>query len=104
MHDIQSIAMKSTILTKLSPLQIARLLILALCLGMITDARAANDYWAGMPGTTATTNWTDSANWTYSGQSSPQTYYNQVEFLGVGASANTSVAVNNVLDATTGIA
>src|SRR5271167_2402141 len=73
--------------------------LLVLSLFINYPARAAYDFWAGVPGTTATTNWTDAANWTYAGQSSPQTYFNQVEFAGVGASA-----VNNVLDNTTGVA
>ena len=38
------------------------------------------------------------------GSSSPQTYFNQVEFAGVGASANNNFAVNNVLDNVTGVA
>jgi len=38
---------------------------------------------AGRPGVSATTNWTDAANWT----SPQQTYYNQVQFTGTGASA-----------------
>jgi autotransporter-associated beta strand protein len=63
------------------------------------SARAANDYWAGVPGTSATTNWTDAANWT----SAIQTYYNEVEFTGIGANANTDMSVNNVLDGTTGV-
>lgn len=68
-----------------------------------STAKAANDFWAGVSGSSASTNWTDPANWTFSGQSSPQTYFNQVEFIGVGASPNNNTAVNNVLDATTGI-
>src|SRR5579859_1678654 len=76
----------------------------ALSLVILNSARAAYDFWAGVPGTTATTNWTDAANWTYAGQLSPQTYFNQVEFAGVGASANNNFAVNNVLDNVTGVA
>ncbi|HXB58092.1 MAG TPA: hypothetical protein VNU95_00915, partial [Candidatus Acidoferrales bacterium] len=68
------------------------------------SVQAASDYWAGVPGVTPTTNWTDPGNWTYAGQSSPQTYYNQVGFLGVGANANNNVSVNNVLDSATGVA
>lgn len=70
----------------------------------VQPAHAANDFWAGVPGITATTNWTDAANWTFTGQASPQTYFNEVEFTGVGASPNSSVAVNNVLDNVNGIA
>lgn len=63
-------------------------------------AQAGNDYWAGVPGTSATTNWTDIANWT----GAQQTYFNEVFFNGVGANANNNTAVNNVLDGTTGVA
>ena len=77
---------------------------LAFGLLIVCPARAANDFWAGSPGVGPTTNWTDAANWTYAGQSSPQTYFNQVEFTGVGAYANNNFAVNNVLDNTTGVA
>jgi hypothetical protein len=87
-----------------SALRVSSLPVLAICLLAAQSARAAYDYWAGVPGTTATTNWTDAANWTYAGQSSPQTYYNEVEFLGIGASANNNFSVNNVLDAATGVA
>jgi autotransporter-associated beta strand protein len=77
---------------------------LALTLLISLPVQAANDFWAGVPSVSTTTNWTDAANWTYAGQSSPQTYYNQVEFTGVGANANNNFAVNNVLDDTTGVA
>lgn len=63
---------------------------------------AATEQWQGVPGGSATTNWTDAANWT--GATPINTYYNQVQFTGTGASANTSFAVNNVLDAATGVA
>ncbi len=78
--------------------------VLAFSLLIICPAKAASDFWAGNPGVGLTTNWTDAANWTYAGQSSPQTYFNQVEFVGVGASPNTITSVNNVLDNTTGVA
>ncbi|HUA39024.1 MAG TPA: autotransporter-associated beta strand repeat-containing protein [Candidatus Sulfopaludibacter sp.] len=71
---------------------------------IVCPVQAAYDFWAGNPGVGVTTNWTDAANWTYAGQSSPQTYFNQVEFAGVGAYANNNFAVNNVLDNTTGVA
>lgn len=71
---------------------------LALCLALVPAIQAANDYWAGVPGVSADTNWSDTANWT----SAQQTYYNQVEFLGTGANANNNTAVNNVLDSTSG--
>ena len=65
---------------------------------------AATEQWLGVPGTSATTNWTDAANWpTDPNQGLPQTYYNQVQFTGTGASANTDFSVNNVLDGTTGV-
>ena len=71
-----------------------------LCLSIAQSARAGYDFWAGVPGTSATTNWTDAANWT----GTVQTYYNEVEFAGIGANANNDVTVNNVLDSTTGVA
>ncbi len=87
----------------LTPLMMNRhlRLLIASMLGLIVApfARADNDFWAGVPGVSATTNWTDAANWTQA----VQTYYNEVEFTGVGASANTSTAINNVLDGTTGV-
>ena len=92
--------MKSCLQNIFAMLRASPLLVLIFCLTVKPSARAANDYWAGVPDTSTTTNWTDAANWT----SAVQTYYNQVEFLGVGASANTSFAVNNVLDGTTGVA
>ena len=59
-------------------------------------ARAATEQWIGVPGVNTDTNWSDAANW-----SSPQqTYFNQVQFLGIGANANNNTAVNNVLDST----
>ena len=71
------------------------------CLFAACSAMAATEQWQGVPGVSASTNWTDSANWTPGVQ---QTYYNQVQFAGTGASANTDFSVNNVLDATTGVA
>ena len=76
------------------------LLLPALCLAA-GSASAATEQWLGVPGVSATINWTDAANWTPSVQ---QTYYNQVQFTGTGASANTDFSVNNVLDSTTGVA
>ncbi len=70
----------------------------ALAFFIAHSAQAGNDYWAGVPGVSADTNWSDAANWT----GEQQTYYSQVEFTGVGASANNNFAVNNVLDQTTG--
>src|ERR1035438_9862682 len=99
MYDIQSTVMKSNLSTIVSVSRIAPMLALALSVASSPSARAAYDYWAGVPGTSATTNWTDAANWT----SAIQTYYNEVEFTGIGASANTSFSVNNVLDGTTGV-
>src|SRR6266568_2817072 len=57
---------------------------------------AATEQWQGVPGVSATTNWTDAANWT----SPQQTYFNQVQFTGVGANNNANFSVNNVLDGT----
>src|SRR5260221_6118952 len=59
---------------------------------------AATEQWIGVPGVSATTNWTDAANW-----SSPQqTYFNQVQFTGTGANLNSVFSINNVLDGTGG--
>lgn len=69
-----------------------------LALLMMPAAHAATDFWAGVPGVSADTNWSDSANWT----GAQQTYYNEVEFTGFGANANNNFAVNNVLDQATG--
>jgi fibronectin-binding autotransporter adhesin len=61
---------------------------------------AASEQWIGVPGVSATTNWTDAANW-----SSPQqTSYNQVQFTGTGENLNSVFSINNVLDAATGVA
>ena len=85
------------LLTPVTP----RRLLLALTLFALAgpSARADYNFWAGVPGTSATTNWTDGANWT----GAVQTYYNEVEFLGIGASPNNTTAVNNVLDGTSGV-
>jgi fibronectin-binding autotransporter adhesin len=61
---------------------------------------AATEQWLGVPGVSATTNWTDAANWT----SPQQTYFNQVQFTGTGANNSANYSVNNVLDDTTGVA
>ena len=71
-----------------------------LALFAIRSAQAGTDYWAGVPGVTPDTNWTDIANWT----GAQQTYYNQVVFNGEGANPNNNVSVNNVLDNTSGVA
>jgi fibronectin-binding autotransporter adhesin len=80
----------------------------AVCILAASSALAANEQWQGVPGVSVTTNWTDAANWgDFSGFGSstpPQTYYNQVQFFGGGASANNNFSVNNVLDNTTGVA
>jgi fibronectin-binding autotransporter adhesin len=70
----------------------------ALALAFAQAAHAGSDFWAGVPGVSADTNWSDTANWT----GAQQTYYNQVEFTGVGANPNNVFVVNNVLDQTTG--
>ena len=76
------------------------LLLPVLCLAA-GSATAATEQWLGVPGTSATINWTDAANWTPGVQ---QTYYNQVQFTGAGTSPNNDFSVNNILDATTGVA
>ena len=70
----------------------------ALAFFIAQTAHAGTTYWAGVPGVSADTNWSDTANWT----GAQQTYYNQVVFNGVGANANNNFAVNNVLDQVTG--
>src|SRR6267378_2588326 len=66
----------------------------------VGSAFAASEQWQGVPGVSATTNWTDAANWT----SPQQTYFNQVQFRGIGANNNANFSVNNMLDGTTGVA
>jgi fibronectin-binding autotransporter adhesin len=75
------------------------LFVLALYL-VAYPASAATEQWQGVPGVSATTNWTDANNWT----APKQTYYNQVQFTGNGANANSDFSVNNVLDSATGVA
>ena len=70
-------------------------------LGMaVSSAPAATEQWLGVPGVSATTNWTDAANWT---PDVDQTYYNQVQFIGTGTNPNSVLSVNNVLDGTSGV-
>jgi fibronectin-binding autotransporter adhesin len=78
-----------------------RVLVLSVFCLAVSSASAATEQWLGVPDTSATTNWTDGANWT---ASVDQTYYNEVQFTGTGAEANTAFSINNVLDATTGVA
>jgi autotransporter-associated beta strand protein len=75
--------------------------LLSACCLAAGSAAAATEQWLGVPGVSASLNWTDTANWTPGVQ---QTYYNQVQFTGSGANANTDFSVNNILDATTGAA
>ncbi len=72
--------------------------VVALCTFAAYSGSAATEQWQGIPGASATTNWTDAANWT----SPQQTYYNQVQFTGTGANNTANFSVNNVLDAATG--
>src|SRR5260370_35603718 len=90
--------MKSPRQIVVSASRVSYLSVLALCLLAARPARADYNFWAGAPGISATTNWTDAANWT----GAIQTYYNEVEFTGIGTSANNNFSVNNVLYATTG--
>ena len=92
--------MKSPLQIVMSASRVSYLSVLALCLVAARSARADYNFWAGVPGVSATTNWTDAANWT----GAIQTYYNEVEFTGIGTSANNDFSVNNVLDGTTGVA
>src|SRR5712692_3186494 len=89
------IPMKSPLQIVVSASRVSYLSVLALCLVAARSARADYDFWAGVPGTSATTNWTDGANWT----GAIQTYYNEVEFTGIGAVGAPGV-INNVLDNT----
>ncbi|MGH7940002.1 MAG: hypothetical protein ACREFR_02895, partial [Limisphaerales bacterium] len=73
----------------------------ALVLAIMPAARASNAYWVGIPGVSADTNWSDSANWT-SPNGAQSTYYSQVVFNGVGTNANNNFAVNNCLDQISG--
>jgi hypothetical protein len=75
-------------------------MLLAITFFAALSGYAATEQWIGVPGVSATTNWTDTANWT----SPQQTYYNQVQFTGTGASTNSIFSVNNVLDGATGVA
>lgn len=82
------------------PRRLALPLVSALSVLLAPAVKADYDFWAAVPGVSATTNWTDGANWT----GAVQTYYNEVEFTGVGGNPNTSTDVNNVLDGTSGVA
>jgi len=73
----------------------------ALAFFITHSAQAANDFWIAVPGVSADTNWSDSGNWS-SPNGGTSTSYNQVEFLGTGASANNNFAVNNVADQVSG--
>jgi fibronectin-binding autotransporter adhesin len=70
------------------------LLTSALSLGAVTSASAGNTYWLGG----STTNWSAASSWS----GAKQTYYNQVDFNNTGANPNTSTAINNWLDSTSG--
>ncbi|MDB6017557.1 MAG: hypothetical protein JWR19_2046, partial [Pedosphaera sp.] len=88
-----------TSISRLSEFLRQRLLLLpALCLAA-GSAFAGNEQWQGVPGVSATTNWTDAANW----NGPQQTYFNQVQFTGTGANNNVNYSVNNVLDGATGV-
>src|ERR1017187_11030843 len=73
----------------------------AISLWAVQPASAGTEHWKAVPGTSASTNWSDSANWT--GISPPQTYFNEVDFTGIGAVGAPGV-INNVLDNTSTIA
>jgi autotransporter-associated beta strand protein len=79
----------------------ASLLAIVLSLLALQNASAGTEHWKAVPGTSTTTNWTDSANWT--GISPPQTYFNEVDFTGIGAVGAPGV-INNVFDNATGVA
>src|SRR5882757_6906097 len=96
--------MKTSKMIRNSARQLSRFLRRALllpALGLAAGSTfAASEQWQGVPGVSASTNWTDAANWT----SPQQTYFNQVQFTGTGANNNANYSVNNVLDGTTGVA
>jgi len=68
-----------------------------LWLSGVHDGPAATIQWQGQPGVTATTNWSDAANWT----GAAQTYFNQVQFSGAGTNANGDLSINTLLDGAT---
>ncbi|MEI9960421.1 MAG: hypothetical protein WDM76_04595 [Limisphaerales bacterium] len=73
---------------------------LAISVFAACSAMAATEQWQGVPGVSATTNWTDAANWTVP----QQTYYNQVQFTGNRRKCQFGFSVNNVFDSATGVA
>lgn len=70
---------------------------LAACLAAHQPSVASTIQWQGQPGVSATTNWSDAANWT----APAQTYYNQVQFTGAGTNPNGDLSINTVLDSAT---
>src|SRR5690242_2608436 len=92
--------MKTESFTAVLASKVQRCIVQAICVFATCSTFAASEQWQGVPGVSATTNWTDAANWT----SPQQTYFNQVQFTGTGANNNANFSVNNVLDGTTGVA
>ena len=91
--------MKTESITVASMKKLQISIVQIVCILTAYSAMAATEQWQGVPGVSASTNWTDAANWT----SPQQTYYNQVQFTGIGANANSDFSVNNVLDGATGV-
>ena len=89
---------KHPVLAKFSPI-----LTLIFSLWAVQQAPAGTEHWKAVPGTSATTNWTDTANWT--GVNPPQTFFNNVDFnVAAGGSPVNNFTVNNVFTAATGVA
>ena len=77
--------------------RISLMLTVTLSLWAVQRVHANTEHWIGNPGVTATTNWSDAANWT--GANPTNTYNNEVEFWSIGAVGAPGV-INNVLDNT----
>jgi fibronectin-binding autotransporter adhesin len=75
------------------------LLTVALSLWAVQRASAETLQWIGVPGVTATTNWSDTANWNGSSHSPVN---NQAQFAGSGGDIPPSTAINNVVNASFG--
>lgn len=76
---------------------IRRCLFLALCFAGVTPpARANIALWIGNPGVTATTNWSDNANWNNVGTGGPGAAQNDAKFGGAGAAGDLSTITSFV--------
>ena len=97
--NLEVIMKRESILARLSPVTPPHAAC-ALTLLSALPGFAGTEQWQGVPGVSATINWTDANNWT----SLQQTYYNQVQFTGTGANSNNDFTVNNIFDSATGVA